>query len=178
MTGLTPTVSLFDLIDLRSFSNVWYWIFLVLFWASATHWILGIPYDLVTRARRGGAAAQAELDVIARVHVARILHFAASAGIWIYAVLSFVLSVLLILGFVYAVSFAQAVFLLALPMAVLYLMGVATAGRIQADDAHGIALCDHLTRHRTRVQVIGTLFIFVTAFWGMYQTLAFGVLGG
>ncbi|MEM9756043.1 MAG: component of SufBCD complex, partial [Pseudomonadota bacterium] len=32
-----------DVIDLRSFSNLWYWIVLAVFWSSASHWGLGVP---------------------------------------------------------------------------------------------------------------------------------------
>ena len=32
-------------------------------------------------------------------------------------------------------------------------------------------------RHRLQTQMIGTLAIFVTALWGMYQNLTIGVLG-
>ena len=45
--------SVFEVIDLRSFSNLWYWIGLAVFWSSVSHWILGVPYDSIMRAKRG-----------------------------------------------------------------------------------------------------------------------------
>jgi hypothetical protein len=41
-----------EVIDLRSFSNLWYWIVLAILWSSLSHWTLGVPYHIVTRARR------------------------------------------------------------------------------------------------------------------------------
>ena len=58
---------IFDLIDLRSFSNLWYWIALAVAWSSASHWVLGIPYDMVLRARRMGGQAEQDLTDITRV---------------------------------------------------------------------------------------------------------------
>jgi hypothetical protein len=46
-----------EVIDLRSFSNLWYWIVLAILWSSLSHWTLGVPYHIVTRARRGDERA-------------------------------------------------------------------------------------------------------------------------
>ena len=42
--------SIFELIDMRSFSNLWYWIALAVMWSTASHWVLGVPWDMVIRA--------------------------------------------------------------------------------------------------------------------------------
>jgi hypothetical protein len=46
-----------EVIDLRSFSNLWYWIVLAILWSSLSHWTLGVPYHIVARARRGDERA-------------------------------------------------------------------------------------------------------------------------
>ena len=38
---------IFELIDLRSFSNLWYWLGLSIFWSTVGHWVLGVPHDIV-----------------------------------------------------------------------------------------------------------------------------------
>ena len=48
------TQTLLDVIDFRSFSNLWFWIVLAVAWSTASHWVLGIPFDMVMRARRHG----------------------------------------------------------------------------------------------------------------------------
>ncbi|MGA1234851.1 MAG: hypothetical protein ACO3VR_13085 [Lutimaribacter sp.] len=51
-------------VNFGSFSSVWYWIALAVMWSTAAHWVLGIPFDMVSRARAAGGAAQAELDML------------------------------------------------------------------------------------------------------------------
>lgn len=162
---------------MRSFSNLWFWIVLAVVWSSASHWVMGIPYDMIVRARRAGGQAAEDLDAIARVYVNRLLYIGEVSGLWLLGFGCFVLSGLAMLGFLYAVEFAQAVFLLALPMSVVALLSLRTARHIRRDGLMGEVLCKRLLRHRLHTQMIGTLSIFVTALWGMYQNLTIGVLG-
>ena len=48
------------------------WIALAVVWSSASHWVLGVPFDMVMRARRVGGQAEADLEDIARINVSRI----------------------------------------------------------------------------------------------------------
>jgi hypothetical protein len=84
----------------------------------------------------------------------------------------FALSGLLLLGFIYGIELAQAVFLLALPAALLALLSVRTAHRIHAADGEGMHAM--LRRHRLTVQAMGMISIFLTAGWGMWQNLSLG----
>ncbi|MCB2129265.1 MAG: component of SufBCD complex [Rhodobacteraceae bacterium] len=169
---------IFDLIDFRSFSNLWYWIALAVTWSSASHWVLGIPYDMVLRARRNGGAAEQDLHDIARVNVVRILYIAREAGLILTALAAFGLTLLAALGFFYGIEFCQAIFLIALPLGLVGLLSVSTARRIEADEISGEALRKRLAIHRASVQVIGMISIFVTAFWGMLQNFNISVLPG
>jgi len=169
--------TVFELIDMRSFSNLWFWIALAVVWSSASHWVLGVPYDMVLRARRVGGQAERDLEDITRVNVNRLLYIARISGPWIVGILFFLLSSLAMLGFVYHVEFAQAVFLLAAPMSGVAMLNAATARRIERERAKGPLLHKRLSRCRLYTQMIGTLSIFVTALWGMYQNLSLGVLG-
>lgn len=162
----------FEVIDMRSFSNLWYWIMLAVVWSSASHWVLGVPWDMVARARRFGGAAEEDLRDLVRVNVNRLLYISSTSGLWILAFTCFLLTTLALLGFVYSVEFAQAVLLLALPLSLVFALSVRTARRIH--DADGEGLHDMLFRHRVMTQVIGMAAIFVTAFWGMWQNLRIG----
>ena len=164
----------FELIDLRSFSNLWYWIALAVVWSSASHWVLGVPNDMILRARRNGGEAERDLHDIVRVNVNRLLFITGSAGYWILGFACFFLSTLLILGFWYKSEFAQAVFLLACPMSLVFALSIRTAAKIRAADGEG--LYQFLHRHRLVTQVIGMISIFITALWGMAQNMAIGVL--
>ncbi|SFT50299.1 hypothetical protein SAMN05216236_102233 [Sedimentitalea nanhaiensis] len=170
--------SVFELIDMRSFSNLWFWIVLAVAWSSATHWTLGVPYDMVQRARRVGGQAAIDLEDLARINVNRLLYIARVSGLWLLGLSCFLLSGLAMLAFWYRVEFAQAVLLLAFPLSIVGALSLSTAKLIESEDARGELLHKRLGRHRLYTQLIGALSIFVTAMWGMYQNLTIGVLGG
>ncbi|MBY6065537.1 component of SufBCD complex [Leisingera aquaemixtae] len=167
---------IYEMIDLRSFSNLWYWISLAVMWSSASHWILGVPFDMVYRARRRGGQAEQDLEDITRVNVNRMLYIAEVSGPWLVALACFLLSALATLGFVYLLEIAQAVFLLAFPMSVVGLISFLTARRIAREGASGEDLRKRLSFCRLYIQFVGTVSILVTAFWGMYQNLTIGAL--
>ena len=85
--------------------------------------------------------------------------------------MTFVLTVLLVLAFWYAVEFAQAVVLLALPMSFVGALSLSLAQKLAVEGATGEVLFRRLIRHRFWIQVIGMVSIFVTATYGMYQNL-------
>jgi len=166
----------FEMIDMRSFSNLWYWIVLAVMWSSLSHFILGVPFDMVTRARRRGGPAMADLEDMVRIQVNRRLYIARVSGMWLVGFGAGVLTVLATLGFWYRLQFAQALFLLLLPASLVGAMSVMLAARIDARRPRGEDLCRALARHRLMIQFIGILAIFITAIWGMYQNLNVGPL--
>ncbi len=171
--------SVFEVIDLRSFSNLWYWIGLAVFWSSVSHWVLGVPYDSIMRAKRGKPeSAMADLHDHVRVSVNRILFIADVSGTWIALFGSAFLTTLALTAFVYDIEFAQAVFLLLGPLAVLGLMTLRTARKIRRLGLAEDALIKCLLRHRFITQGIGVLAIFVTAMYGMWVNLYVGPFGG
>lgn len=163
---------------MRSFSNLWFWIALAVVWSTASHWVLGVPYDLVGRARRKGGQAAEDLTDLLRIHTGRLLYIVDQAGLWIVAAGTFVLTGLMMMGFVYRVEFAQALFLIAFPMALVSLLSVHTARALHTTDHTLDDVFKRLARHRLIVQVIGMISIFITSLWGMFQNLNIGVLGG
>lgn len=163
--------TVFETIDLRSFSNLWFWIGLAVLWSSASHWVLGVPFDMVLRARRQGGVAAADLDAMAHVQVRRILYIRRVAGLWLIGLVAFFLTTLALLGFWYRIEFAQAVLLLAAPMSLVWALGSRVAARIEAENLTGPDLWRRLTIHRFVIQGIGMVAIFVTAMWGMWQNL-------
>ena len=108
----------------------------------------------------------------------RILSSAADRGLWLLGFVSFVLTALAILGFWYWVEFAQAVFLIALPMSFVGVLSDRTArSDRRARRRAARRCCGQLLRHRLWTQVIGMVAIFVTAMCGMYQNLYVGPFG-
>lgn len=169
--------SVFLMIDMRSFSSLWYWIGIAVIWSSASHWVLGIPFDVVQRARRSGGQAQDDLETLVRINTGRILYIAQISGLWIMGFSFFLLTVLALLGFLYRIEFAQAVFLILAPMCVVGAMSLRTARRIAAEGDKGPGLYRRLMFHRVAVQAVGVVSIFVTSMWGMWHNMHVNVLG-
>lgn len=171
-TRLNLTRTIFEVIDMRSFSNLWYWIALAVVWSSASHFVLGVPYDVLQRARRQGGQAMADFEDLVRINVNRILYITDVAGLFLLGFWTFVLTTLLVLAFWYGVEFAQAVVLIALPMTLVFAMTVRLARIIAAEGQGGDVLIRRFVRQRFWIQVIGMIAIFVTAMYGMYRNLA------
>lgn len=169
--------AIFELIDMRSFSNLWYWIALAVMWSTTSHWVMGVPWDMVQRAARHGGEAQADLEAIAHAYSNRLLYVSAVSGLWLLALVTGGLTSLAMLGFYYRLEFAQAVFLLAAPMSLVGAFSLNTARIIRDGALIGEALRRRLGRHRMQTQFLGMIAIFVTAMWGMYQNMATGSIG-
>ena len=163
------TQTLFDVIDFRSFSNLWFWIVVAVAWSTASHWVLGVPFDMVLRAKRHGGQALTDLEDMVRINVNRLLYVGRMSGLWLAGFSAFVLTALLTMALLYGVELAQALALLALPMTVVGALGLSTARRIEAEAPQGEALLKVLARHRLWTQAIGMLSIFVTGMYGMYH---------
>lgn len=170
--------TILEVIDTRTFSNLWFWIALAVMWSAASHRIVGVPWDMVLRARRRGGADQADVEALAALAVRRILQIQTLAGAWVWGIAAFLLAGCFTLGFVYGMQFSQAIFLLGFPMAIVRMIGLRTALAIAGGEGEGEALYRRLRAQRLWTQAIGMLSIFATSLWGMYQNLSASVLGG
>ncbi len=163
--------TVFELIDLRSFSNLWYWIALAVLWSTSSHWILGVPFDMVQRASRYGGDLERDFRDLVRINVNRILFVARTTGPWITAITAGFLSILVVLGFFYDYEFAQAVFFLAAPMSTIGALNVWTGIAIERRGDASETLYRLMWRHRRIVQGMGVIWIFVTGVWGMGKNM-------
>ncbi|MBN2630702.1 MAG: component of SufBCD complex [Rhodobacteraceae bacterium] len=162
---------IFVLIDLRSFSNLWYWIAIAVLWSSASHWVLGVPFDLINQARRKGGAAADDMTALAHINARRMLYISRNGGLWVIGLTCFFLSVLALLAIAYAVELAQAVLLMFAPMVLVSYLSLRTALQVETEALADADLVTALMRHRFKVQLIGMVSIFVTAMFGMYQNI-------
>jgi len=169
--------TVFEVIDMRSFSNLWYWISLAVLWSTASHWVIGVPFDLVQRAKRRGGQAEIDLEQLVRINCNRLLYIGRISGLLLMAFGSAIVTTLFILGFWYGVEFAQAVFFFVFPLSFIGMLSMSTARLITTEAASGALLQKRLTRHRLYTQIIGMMSVFVTAMWGMYQNLVVGPFG-
>ena len=168
------TNTIFNVIEIRSFSNIWFWISLAVVWSSVSHWVLGVPFDMIQKARKVGGQAEIDLNVMVRINVNRLLYIGRVSGLVLLTFLAFAFTSLAILAFAYDVEFAQAVFLLAFPLTFVGGLSLSTSQIISRQQPEGEALCARLSKHRIITQFIGMVSIFITAMYGIYQNLAVG----
>ena len=168
--------TVFEVIDMRSFSNLWYWIMLAAVWSSVSQWVLGVPFDMIMRARRLKTdEAFEDLHAMVHVNVKRFLYIAEVSGVWLLLLGSAIFTALFIMAFYYWIEFAQAVLLLFGPLVIVGYLSIRTARRIRNEAPTGPDLVKRLMAHRLKTQMVGVLSIFVTAMFGMWQNLYTGI---
>ena len=158
-----------EAIDFRSFSNLWFWIALAVLWSTASHWVVGVPFDMVRRAARGNEQSLED------IHARRILFIAEETGLITTAFSFFLVTMLALLGFLYRVEFAQAILLLFLPLMLVAWVTLRAARKVDGLDASDLG--NLLFRTRRLIQFLGIVSIFVTSMWGMWVNLSANVLG-
>ncbi|VDC31928.1 component of SufBCD complex [Pseudogemmobacter humi] len=165
-----------EVIDLRSFSNLWYWVALAVLWSSVSHWVLGVPYDMIQRARRQGGQAQLDVETLASINARRMLAITRTAAAPLFFGLAFFFTVLTLLAFWYWVEFAQAVFFLTVWMLPVAWLSLRTALKIEGGEDLGAGLYQQLLLLRRMVQVVGMFAILVTSMFGMWRNLSHSIL--
>ncbi len=174
-------IAALDIIDTRAFTSLWFWLALAAVWTLSSLRVLGVPADMIDRAARAGAdvaSAVDDVETLTRIAVQRRLGIAGALGLWLTALGAMAASAMAVLGFGYGVEWAQALLLLCGPVGLVWWLGVGTARDIASLELTGMALLRRLRRHRRASQAIGAASVFVTALWGMYRTLAAGMLVG
>lgn len=162
-----------EAISLRSFSSLWYWIAVLVFWIAATGRVLGISFASVNRAQGGGIALM-QLETLTYI----------SAQIWIagwqkWQVLWVALSAatlvsLSLLAFFYGIELAQALWFLVFPYLMILALQLRLALRILRENTSDDALIQMMYRFRMAVQGIGFIFIFLTAGFAFFHLLIAG----
>lgn len=159
-------------IDLRSFSNVWFWIAVAVAWSNVTHYVVGVPFDLVLRARRNGGQDMADLEAFAAAQFRRRASVIAESGVWLVGIWAAILSAMLVLAIRFQFELAQALALMLVPLSLVAVLGMRFAQRHAANPPTGHALTKALTRFRFGMQFIGLIAIFATTMWGMWYNMA------
>lgn len=168
---------IFNLINMRSFSSLWFWIVVAVYWSAATRTVLGAPHDMILRARKGDAESVEDMHALVGVYVRRKLRFTRQAGHWAVGFYAAMMTVILILAVRYRLELAQALLLLFVPMMFVRLLSLRLAFKIERMNLEARALSRALLTHRFWVQLIGIVSIFVTAVWGMMFVMSRSVLG-
>jgi len=176
MGRTTPEVPVPDpfaailMLDIGAFDSLWYWLFVVLFWAQATARVLGVPVAVIDRAAAGDADAAAEGAPMLARECARRGSAAARPRPWQAAVVGFGLALLAVLGFGYGLEIAQAGVLILGPAALGTLREAALLRDLAALPV-GAAPWPLMRAHRLRMRALAILAVAVAAFWGASTVL-------
>ncbi len=169
--------NIFSLINMRSFSSLWFWIVIAIYWSSVSRAVLSAPHDLILRARKGDPTSLDDLHALVGIHVRRSLEFARRAGHWMLAFYTAMMTLIVILAVQYRLELAQALLLLFVPMLFVRLLALRLAFRIERANLRGPDLCRALLHYRFWVQMLGICSIFVTSVWGMLYVMSRSALG-
>lgn len=173
-------------LDSRSFGSIWFWLVLVGLWSAMGRTVIGVPADVLLRARRAqrdepeGTAVIVLLDwlslTLPRWHMGR------REGVVFLAVTAFLLTSLAIMGFRYDLEMAQALTLLLVPLLILFVLRLRLArklipmleagqlGEVPVADVGAVAVRS-MSRHRHLVTILSIIAVMVAVFWGMWWML-------
>ncbi|MFN3275258.1 MAG: hypothetical protein ACK41U_11345 [Paracoccus sp. (in: a-proteobacteria)] len=184
---MPPFDSLIGVLSSRSFSTIWFWLALIGMWSAAGRTVLGVPAEVLTRARTAIRRGEAEgAPVITLLDWLSLTlprwRLGPREGAIFLAVTSFLLTSLAIMGFGFGLELAQALTLVGLPFWLLFWMRVRLARRLvpllaaaqegQTPLAEAAAgTLRHMTRHRLWVTLLSMAAVLVTLLWGMLWVL-------
>lgn len=173
------SATLFPLLDMRAFASLWYWVLMLILWGNAADRVLGVPWAVIAEARRAGTAEAATAIAEHLRPALWRLRMATRRGLLAQAAFAgFAMSLLGVLGFVYGLELAQAVFVLIAPLGLVTLMGHRLARRILDEALSGDDLLAALARLHGTTTGIAILAIAAAAVWGAAQVLTFPAFGG
>ena len=166
------TETITRVIALDTFSNIWFWAAVVVSWAVACHWLIGVPFDMLLRARRGGEQEMADLETMVDINVRRIIWFQQITGAGAAAVSAFFLAGTGLLAIWYRYEPAIGVFILGLPLLAVLLVNLQLAMSLHQRPLQGRDLLARLFRARLWTQVLAAVSLFFTAVFGMAYNIA------
>ncbi|MCK0094513.1 hypothetical protein MWU60_02925 [Yoonia sp. F2084L] len=175
MSSLDWTDAITRLIALNTFTSVWYWLAVVVTWAVASNWLIGVPFDVLLRARKCAPQPLADLEGLVDINVRRIVATNATFGLALTGLIGFALTVLGVLSFFYRLELAQGIFILAAPLTLVVIINMRLAHQLHDAPLHGADLVRRLFVVRVWTQVVAMISLFFTAMYGMYMAISASV---
>lgn len=166
------TLALVRLIELQTFVSVWYWLAVIVTWSVASNWLIGIPFDMLYRARKLGEVEIADLEALVDINVRRIVLINEVFASAFVGLIAFGLSALSVMSFVYGIELAQGLLALAAPLSIVVFFNMRLAHQLHTQPLTGRDLVRKLFKVRLWTQVISMLAIFFTAMYGMYYAIS------
>ena len=176
ISPLDWTLAIARLIDLQTFTSVWYWLVVIVTWSIAGNWLIGVPFDMLYRARNGATQELMDLEALTDINVRRILWTDQKFGTAMAVLIGFILCSMGVAGFFYGLEIGQGLFILAAPLTVILAVNLRLAQQLGEAPLTGIHLVKRLFEVRLWTQVVAMLALFFTALYGMYYAISAQVL--
>ncbi|MSU89951.1 hypothetical protein GE300_10055 [Rhodobacteraceae bacterium 2CG4] len=157
-----------------SFWTLWFWIAHVVAWSMASHFAMGVPYDMIVEANRETAEDGPWARATEAMILAQAFRFTAMArrfGVAAAAAVAFLLSMLVTLGLHTDIEFARAVATILGPLTLIYVLTVRTAFRIEQTHARGAALRRMIRTQRLQNQMIGLMAIAIAVAVAVWEVM-------
>lgn len=167
-SSLDWTLAITRFIDLQTFTSFWYWLVVIVTWSIAGNWLIGVPFDVLFRARKCAEQELADLEALVDVNVRRIVWTDQMFGTALAGLIGFLLCSLGVAGFIYGFELAQGLFVLTAPLSIVVIVNVRLAHQLHHNPLAGRPLVKRLFRVRLWTQVIAMLALFFSAMYGMY----------
>jgi hypothetical protein len=146
----------FQFFAAASFQSLWYWTLHVVVWTLACYRTLGVPHDMLLRARRRPEVAE-RVDQLAHLACERVGGIYDSLGVPLSALTGFLLAGVFSLGFLAGIEAAQAAFAIMLPLAVITYSKLRLALAVRRKRMLGSELVLALARRRVWHQFFAVL---------------------
>jgi hypothetical protein len=137
----------------------------------ACYWVVGVPLDMIHRARRHGGQAMHDLEALVAVNARRLEMFTQSDRVASIGFAAFILTSVTVSAFVYDFEVAKGLFFLVVPISIAMGVNLYATVKLQVDPPEDHALVKYLIRVRLCIQVIAMLAIFVSVIYGMFFNL-------
>lgn len=160
--------------NLDSFWTLWFWITHVIAWSMASHFTMGVPYDMVIEANRekveDGPYARAT-EALIQAQVFRFAALGRKYGVLLTGFSAFLLATLITLGTLGDLEFARALLTFLVPLTLVYVTTVQAAIKAQSAGTRDADLRAVIKRQRIINQLIGLLGVSLAVVAAMYEAL-------
>ena len=153
-------MSLIDFLSWDAFGSVWFWALVVVQWFWHGAYVLGMPVDCLQ------SKDAAQLSTIINWRAKRRLDAARATPLAGVAAISFSVSVIFILGFVYQIEFCAAASLLIVPELIVFWLGHHAAQSICANCERLEAAIKILKTLQLKIYTTGAMTIFFAGVFG------------
>lgn len=164
---------LIEIMSLRSFISVWFWVVVAIFWTSVCNQVLGVAYDMIAAAKRGDGKMAQDVAVIATIGARQSLAVADPLSLF---VAYFAVASCLTAGFLLGSEIFAASSFIALPWLILGGLRRKTALYVLEHSDRVDLVLARLIKHRKITHYWAILFIFLTALYGLGHAFTYSVL--